>query len=218
MMYKMEKSSIKNIDINYLNSIGFKKNQIDLIYDLIHKCIEKQIYTKIHFPYHNIEHIERVLCYCIWILNMKANKGEFLKNTDILLYAALYHDCGRSLIVSNKKHGIVGAKIAKEKLKRNFNDKDLNSIELLIDTHAKPNDIVDFKNYKFTDSDKENIQILSNILKDADALDRNRIKVFKFAQCNPNYLRTNEAKEIYHVSNIFLKKYEEAKSKTRGIK
>ena len=58
---------------------------------------------------------------------------------------------------------------------------------------------------------KENIQILSNILKDADALDRNRIKVFKFAQCNPNYLRTNEAKEIYYISNIFLKKYKKTK-------
>lgn len=77
---------------------------------------------------------------------MKANKGEFLKNTDILLYATLYNDCGRSLIISNKKHGIVGAKIAKEKLKRNFNNKDLNSIELLIETHANPDDIVDFKN------------------------------------------------------------------------
>ncbi len=212
-MYKVEKSIIKNIDINYLNSIGFKKNQISLINELIEKVIEDQIYTKNHVPYHNIGHIERVLCYCIWILNMKKSRGKFLENTDILLYAALYHDCGRSLIVSNKKHGIVGAKIAKEKLKNDFNKKDLNAIELLIETHAKPNDIVDFKSYKFIKSEKENIQALSNILKDADALDRNRIKLFKFAECNPNYLRTSEAKEIYHISNIFLKKYEEAKSK-----
>lgn len=178
---------------------------------MIHKGIEEQLYIKIHFPYHNIDHIERVLCYCIWILNMKISKGEFLNNIDILLYAALYHDCGRSLIISNKNHGIVGAKIAREKLKRNFNHKDLNSIEPLIETHAKTNDIVDFKNYKFTESDKENIQVLSNILKDADALDRNRIKIFKCAQCKYNYLRTNEAKEIYHMSPMFLKQYEEAR-------
>ena len=217
-MYKVEKSNIKNMDTNYLIEIGFKKNQINLIYNLVNKVIEKQIYSKIHYPYHNIAHIERVLCYCIWILNKKNDKGEILKNTDILLYAGLYHDCGRSLIISNKKHGVVGAKIAKEKLKEDLDEQRLNAIELLIETHAKPNDIVDFKNYKFTKRDKENIQILSNILKDADALDRNRIKVFKFAQCNPNYLRTNATKEIYHISNIFLKKYEEAKSKTRGIK
>lgn len=207
----MEKSNIKNIDINYLNSIGFKKNQINLIYDLINKSIKEQLYTKIHFPYHNLEHIERVLCYCVWILNMKIAKGEILKYTDILLYSALYHDCGRSLFVSNKKHGIVGAEIAKKKIKNIFNKKDLKIIELLIETHAKSNNNVDFKNYRFSKEEKENIQILSDILKDADALDRNRIKLFKFAQCNPKYLRTDEAKKIYYDSAIFLKEYEKAK-------
>lgn len=208
----MEKSNIKSIDTNYLNSIGFKGNQINQIYDLINRSIKEQLYTKIHFPYHNLEHIERVLCYCTWILNMKVSKGEFLKNTDILFYSALYHDCGRSFFVTNKMHGIVGAKISKEKLKKDFDDKDLNAIELLIETHAKPNDIVKFKDYKFSEKEKENIQILSNILKDADALDRNRIKIFKFAQCNPNYLRTNEAKEIYYDSTIFLENYEKTKN------
>lgn len=207
----MQKSNIKNVDKNYLKRIGFKKSQINSIYDLINESIGKKIYNKIHVPYHNLEHIERVLCYCIWMLNMKTSKGEILKNTDVLLYSALYHDCGRSLFVSNKKHGIVGAKIAKEKLKEKFNDKDLNAIELLIETHANRNDIVDFKYYKFSEKDKENIQILSNILKDADALDRNRIKLFKFAKCNPDYLRTNEAKEIYYDSTIFLENYEKSK-------
>lgn len=208
----MEKSNIKSIDTNYLNSIGFKGNQINQIYDLINRSIKEQLYTKIHFPYHNLEHIERVLCYCTWILNMKVSKGEFLKNNDILFYSALYHDCGRNFFITNKMHGIVGAKLAKEKLKNDFSDRDLNAIELLIETHANSNDIVNFKDYKFSEKEKENIQILSNILKDADALDRNRIKLFKFARCNPNYLRTNEAKEIYYDSTIFLENYEKAKN------
>lgn len=207
----MEKSNIKNIDTNYLNSIGFKTKQINQIYDLVNRGIKEQLYTKIHFPYHNLEHIERVLCYCFWILNMKNSKGENLKNIEVLLYSALYHDCGRNLFVSNKKHGIVGAKIAKQRLKNVLYDKDLKMVELLIETHAKSDDIVDFKNYKFNKKEKENIQILSNILKDADALDRNRIKMFRFAQCNPNYLRTNEAKKIYNDSIIFLQKYENSK-------
>lgn len=209
----MEKSNIKNIDINYLTSLGFKKNQINLIYDLINRGIKEQLYTKNHFPYHNIEHIEKVLCYCIWILNKKRKQGEKLKNVDILLYSALYHDCGRSLMISNKIHGMVGAKIAVEKLKDDFNGKNLNAIKLLIETHAKSNDVVDFQDYNFSNIERENIQILSNVLKDADALDRNRIKIFKIARCNPNYLRTEEAKEIYHASDLFLKKYEESKNK-----
>lgn len=204
----MEKSNIKNMNINYLISVGFKKDQIDLIYDLINRGIKEKLYTKNHFPYHNIEHVEKVLFYCIWILN---KKNEILKNTDILLYSALYHDCGRKLTVSNKMHGIISAQIAGKKLKSDFDDKIITAIKLLIETHANPNDIVDFKNYDFTNIEKENLQTLSNILKDADALDRNRIKIFKFAQCNPNYLRTMEAKEIYSISDLFLKEYEEAK-------
>lgn len=75
----MKKSNIKNMDINYLSKIGFQKEQISFIYDLIHRAIEEQLYMKNHFPYHDITHIERVLCYCTWILNMKINKGELLK-------------------------------------------------------------------------------------------------------------------------------------------
>lgn len=207
----MEKSYIKKIDKNYLNSIDFKKEQINQIYNLINQSIREKLYTKIHFPYHNLEHIERVLCYCIWILNEKGKNNEILENTDTLLYSALYHDCGRSWFVSNKKHGIAGANIAKEKLKNKFSEKELKIIELLIETHAKKEDIVDFKNYNFNKDEKKNIQILSNILKDADALDRNRIKILKFAQCNPNYLRTKEAKKIYCNSAVFLENYEKAK-------
>lgn len=207
----MKISNIKNVDRNYLDRIGFKENQISLIYDLIGKVIG--IYSKIHYPYHNIEHIERVVCYCVWIMNKKISNGEVIENSEVLLNAALYHDCGRNLTVSNKTHGIVGAQIAKDILKDNFNNKELSMIELLIETHAQSNDKVDFKNYEFTEMEKENIQYLSNILKDADALDRNRTKLFKFAQCNPVYLRTNEAKEIFDVSYAFLRKYEEAKKK-----
>lgn len=105
-------------------------------------------------------------------------------------------------------HGIISAQISREKLKNDFDDKSLQAIELLIETHARQEDLIDFKNYDFSNTERENLQILSNILKDADALDRNRIKLFKFAQCNPNYLRMKEGKEIYNMSYVFLKEYE----------
>ncbi len=202
----MKKSLIKNMDFNYLSQIGFTGVQVDFICNLVNRVIREKLYIN-YFPYHDIKHIERVLCYCIWILNMKKSKGEILDNSDILLYAALYHDCGRSFKVSNKMHGIVGSQVARKKLSNTFDSKTLNIIELLIETHAKKENTVDFKNYNFDDTDKKNIQILSDILKDADALDRNRIKLFKFAQCNPSYLRTEEAIEIYKHSDIFYKKY-----------
>ncbi len=213
----MEKSYIKNMNIHYLTSIGFSVNQIQSINILVHKGIEEKLYKKKHIPYHNLKHIERVLCYCMWILNQKKNNGEILENQDILFYSALYHDCGRSLLVSNKMHGIVGAQIAKEKLKGTFDAKKVTGICLLIETHASRVDEVDFKNFTLSKEEKENIQLLSNILKDADALDRNRIKLFKFAQCNPNFLRTKEAKEIYLQSDTFYLKYQDTVRQVRSL-
>lgn len=211
----MEKSYIKNMDIHYVSSIGFSEEQIQFIFKLVNRGIQEKLYVNSHVPYHNLKHIERVLCYCMWILNQKKNNGEILENQDILFYSALYHDCGRSLLVSNKMHGIVGAQIAKEKLKDTFDSKKVIGICLLIETHASRVDEVDFKNITFSKEEKENIQILSNILKDADALDRNRIKLFKFAQCNPNFLKTKEAKEIYLQSDTFYLKYQDATHQVR---
>ncbi len=206
----MKESNITNMNIDYLIKIGFDDKQIDLINDLVNRVIKEKLYINSHVPYHNIGHIERVLCYSVWILNMKKRNGEILNDTEILLYAALYHDCGRSLTVSNKMHGIKGAQKVSEYLKNDFDDKILKAIQLLIETHAKKTDAVDFQAFNYTDDEKRNIQALSDILKDADALDRNRIKLFKFAQCKPEYLRTQEAKKIYSLSNIFLSQYEEA--------
>lgn len=205
----MEKSYIKTIDSKYLEDIGITNEQIEKVSSLVNQGIEEHLYSKSLVPYHNIKHIERVIMYAIWILNLKKAKGEKLSNTELLLWASLYHDSGRSLRVSNKSHGVVGAQIAREKLKNKFEEKDLDVIEFLIETHAKKTNLVDFKNKNFSDKEKENIQILSDILKDADALDRNRIKLFSFAQCKVEYLRTKEAKEIYKQSDTLLKKYEE---------
>lgn len=211
----MEKSYIKNMDIHYLTSIGFLEEQIEFIYKLVNRGIEEQLYVNNYVPYHNLKHIERVLCYCIWIVNQMKSKGEILENQDILLYAALYHDCGRRLTISNKMHGLVGAQITKEIIENTFDSQSVNSICLLIETHASKNDLVDFKNFVYSKEEKENVQMLSNILKDADALDRNRIQLFKFAQCNPKYLRTDEAKEIYLQSDMFYSKYQEAIRRTK---
>lgn len=202
----MEKSCIKLMNKKYLDKIGIKSIQISKIEELVKRVINEKLYTKTLVPYHNIKHIEKVLIYSYLILNKKKLNGEKVNNEEILLYAALYHDCGRRYALS-KNHGIVGAKIAREKLKDTFDEKTINSICLLIETHAIVEDEVNFKDYDYTKEEKNNIQILSNILKDSDALDRNRIKLFKFAQCNPKFLRTKEAKEIYKISDSVFNEY-----------
>lgn len=207
----MEKSYIKNMDRKYLIDLDFTENDIERVNSLVNQGINEHLYTKTMIPYHNMKHIEKVLMYSIWILNLKEKNGEILDDKELLLLAALYHDSGRSKGASNKMHGIVGAQIARTKLGENLDEKSLDIIEFLIETHASKIDKVDFKNKKFSEKEKENIQVLSDILKDADALDRNRIKLFSFAKCKIEYLRTKEAKGIYPKSNIFLQKYEQAK-------
>lgn len=209
----MEKSYIKNIDLGYLKKIGLNLKNIDKIYQLINTGIEEKLYTKTKVLYHDIKHIERVIIYSFWILNEKKNNNEEIDNEDILLLAALYHDSGRTIGAPDKFHGIIGAEIAKENLKGKIDNKTINSVGLLIKTHAVLKDKVDFDTFEYSEKEKRNIQMLSDILKDADALDRNRLKIYPFDKCKIEYLRTDEAKKIFNETNELLKKYNEARKK-----
>ena len=209
----MEKSYIKKIDLGYLKNRGFKISQINNIYDLVNRGIDEHLYTKTKILYHDIKHIERVLIYCTWILNEKLKKGEKIENEDILFLAALYHDTGKTVGANNKNHGFVGADITKDKLQGKLDNKTINTICELIKTHAVDDDNVYLNDFDYSEEEKKNIRILSDILKDADALDRNRLKIYPFDRCKIKFLRTNEAKEIFSETNLLLKKYNEARKR-----
>lgn len=211
----MEKSYIKRMELKYLYDIGITKNQMDLVEKLVNEGIEKKLYTNSTIPYHSLTHAERVIIYSLWLIHSLEKNGTTIYNQEILLKSALYHDCGRTWNIFSDNHGILGAKKAKLFLKDELDEKSLNILELLIETHAQKDNKVNFKNYEFTNSEKENIQLLSDILKDADALDRNRIKLFTFARCKEEYLRTKESKEIYLKSNEFYNKYIDAVKKSK---
>lgn len=211
----MEKSYIKRMELKYLYDIGINKNQIDLVDNLVKEGIEKKLYTNSTIPYHNLNHAERVIIYSLWISNILEKKGTEIADKDLLLKAALYHDCGRTWNPFAENHGILGARKTRIILKDTLDEKSLNTLELLIETHAHKDDKVNFQNYEFNNQEKENLQLLSDILKDADALDRNRIKLFSFAKCKEEYLRTNVAKEIYSKSDEFYTKYIQAMKKSK---
>ncbi len=206
----MERSYIKNINSDFIKYMELTNESVQKIYSLVTYAIKEKLYTHSKVLYHNLEHIERTLIYAYWIMQ---KKHFLLQNEDILLYALLYHDAGRVKICSNKMHGIKGAEIAKLKLKDVFDAKQLEAISLLIKNHASKSDILSFTNGVFTEEEQAYLQELANIVKDADALDRNRLKLFPFAMCNPNFLRSEESKEIYKSSNRLLQEYELAKKK-----
>lgn len=206
----MEKSYIEKINQNYLYHLGFTQKQIENIKSFVDRGIEEKLYTHCKVPFHNMKHIEKVLMYAQWIINDKKKKNEIIENQNILFLACLYHDYGRSLGTSNKMHGIVGAKETAKKLEGTLSEKDIVTIELLIETHASRNVKVDFKDIVLTEKEKAEIQKLSDILKDADALDRDRFYPIPLVTCNSNYLRTDEAKNIHIVSKYFQKEYKKA--------
>ena len=195
------------MELKYLYDIGLNKDHIDLVDHLVKEGIDKKLYTNSTIPYHNLRHAERVIIYSLWLIHELESVGTIVDNKELLIKAALYHDCGRTWNVFAENHGISGAKKARVILKDELNEKSLNVLELLIENHAQKQDEVNFKNYEFTENERRNIQLLSNILKDADALDRNRIRLFTFARCKVEYLRTKEAKEIYLKSDEFYQKY-----------
>ena len=204
----MEKCYLSKMDHNYLIKIGLQENQISLIESLIQKGIKEGLYTQTKDFYHDLKHIERVITYAQIIINEKAKKGEVIDNQNLLLLAALYHDIGKSLGSSNKEHGIVGAKEVKKYLENELSPKEIDMIQRLIITHAQESDKVEFDNIEYTEEEKKNLQILSNILKDADALDRNRLnQPAPFGTCDVNKLRTEEAKRLLPKTDEFLFQY-----------
>lgn len=131
--------------------------------------------------FHGAHHIEDVVLFSLLIGTM-----ERLNHDDIqlLLKAAKYHDIGREIVGEEQiPHADAGAVIVKDILK-NTPAKDVNVIQTAIAFHEVPrkensNDDVLFKivahKYGIADSEITRVKRISEILKDADALDRTRL-------------------------------------------
>lgn len=210
----MEKSYIKFISNNFLKEVNINKEQINEIQVFINYAIKEHLYTYSKVMYHDLKHIERVLIYAMGIINSMNIKFS-RKDLNILMYSILFHDSGRSLGAKDKDHGIIGAKVAYNKLNEKLDKNEIKAIMLLIKTHAVNDDKVYF-DYEIKEKDKKKIQLLSNILKDSDALDRNRLKLFPFWKCNPKYLRTDEAIEIFKKTDKLYKEYCKAVKKQKN--
>lgn len=201
----MEKSYINLFTLEQLNKYGLTKDDQNKIAVLVNKAINEELYTSTKDFQHNLLHIERVIAYICMIAN-KLNSEDI--DLELLLTAALYHDIGKTLGASNKMHGFVGAKQFLDNHVGDLDYKKATIISTLIKQHALEEDKIDFFNVKITDMEKIKVQKMSDILKDADALDRNRFNYpAPVGGCDINKLRTKEAKTVLSVSNAFLADY-----------
>ncbi len=216
-----ERSYLEMFSQETLNKYGLSLQDQKKIVYLLQMGIEKHLYTDTKDFYHDLKHIEKVLAYTQMILNKMGNVS-FDKN--LLLEAALFHDIGKTLGFSNKDHGIGGA-LNVEKYVNGLNPKQKEILKILIEYHASEEDKITFKGDLFNLEEQEEIGKMLDILKDADALDRNRLNFpAPVGTCDKNKLRTKEAKELLLLSdefymdyNLAIIKYKEQKGKKQVL-
>lgn len=180
------------------------------IYDTI-RNISKTPYYDMN-KYHSLSHIQKVVMFSGILAK---NENLSFEETKILLASAAFHDCGRDGAEGeNDNHAIASAKKVKEYFENNPNNpfgitlENISMIQAVIEYHEHKEqekgvtDRMKLNNlsYKYNiDYEKfESLVKISELLKDADALDRAR-----FGKKNENrwsldakYLKSETAKSI----------------------
>ena len=192
----VEKLNLKLIDrpnmyLSYYNNIrgANTSNNIDLkdVIDTLKtnglldryenevKDISRRGLYRYNIPEHNVDHVERVMLYSMY-MGQKLNLSPTEMN--ILIEAAKYHDSGRVDLKTDTQHAVLSADKAMLDLYGKYSYEDLNSICAAIEYHesADQQQILNkiFEKYRITPEKQGSIYLISNILKDADALDRTR--------------------------------------------
>ena len=159
---------------------------------------------------HGIKHNDRVAILSLIIGQEEGTlKEESTREREILTYAAYYHDIGRKMPIG--PHAKRSAKLFSNLKLTTLEGKPLSSedkriTQLLIEGHEGKDEKVEklIKKYNIADQDVEMVKNLTNILKDADALDRSRLAIdtpiATITDLDPKYLRLNTSKRLIEAS------------------
>ena len=218
--------------MNFVNTdLQKNNNKLDMKVDMNSSAFQKildmisnsELYKKEFFTssfQHNIYHIQRVMLFSQIIAQ---NEGISKKIFTLLLLAAALHDSGRTRDRKDFEHGKNSAEIAKEYIQNNINsisEEDVKIIQIAIEYHTTQEkgkgriNITELKElcqkYNVSMANLERIEIISSILKDADALDRTRFDTQN--TLNTDSLRTNTARNKFLID--FAKKVNQEFART----
>ncbi len=218
--------------MNFVNTdLQENNNKLDMKVDMNSSAFQKildmisnsELYKKEFFTssfQHNIYHIQRVMLFSQIIAQ---NEGISKKNFTLLLLAAALHDSGRTRDRKDFEHGKNSAEIAKKYIQNNINsisEEDVKIIQIAIEYHTTQEkekgriNITELKElcqkYNVSMANLERIEIISSILKDADALDRTRFDTQN--TLNTDSLRTNTARNKFLID--FAKKVNQELART----
>ena len=170
---------------------------------IIRNASNTGFYAKNRF--HSMEHIAKVVTFSYLLGKEEKLTEEEMK---LLLVSAAFHDCGRNGNDGENEHAEAGAKLAGEYFTKNptnpfnINADELPIIQVVIHYHehkehelGKLNkDGIEYlvKKYNAPSDKISEIEKLCMLLKDADALDRERFATY--GKLDPKYLRSKSAK------------------------
>ena len=140
---------------------------------------------------HGVDHAERVLTFASYI-GLKSDLSA--REMSILIESSKWHDCGRVLVANDTEHAIKSAAKIKDLIGERYSIRDIDMIKAAIELHEIDEGKCNYdevfnsvcNKYSIDASDKNSLRVISDILKDADALDRLR---FTFGNLNPTLLR-----------------------------
>lgn len=147
---------------------------------------------------HGIRHCRRVLFLCLYLAK---ELGLSLEEERILVNAALYHDIGRVHDDEDEQHGFMGyAKMTSLNLGRMDDRYEQEVLCYIIENHCLDDEkaVANIDNYEI--QDREQAIKLLRVFKDADGLDRVRLK-----DLNISYLRYDISKQSKTLAQELLK-------------
>lgn len=192
------------------NLFGLSKNEKDNIYGVIRNISQTPYYNM--NEYHSLSHIQKVIMFSGILA-----KGENLsvEETTILLASAAFHDSGRNGAEGEyDNHAIASARQVMEYFENNPNNpfgitsENISMIQAVIEYHEhkeQEKGVTDYfqisglcSKYNIDNEKFESLVKISELLKDADALDRARFgkKGENRWSLDAKYLKSNTAKSI----------------------
>lgn len=148
-------------------------------------------------PIHGEDHIERTLLHGI-IGAMEEGLGE--ADIRLLMEACSYHDVGRINDGLDDEHGLRSAEQMGRLTGRTGDE--LAMLMAMAEAHSRSDLVMDQVIEKYRPRDKERCRMLAELLKDADGLDRVRIRML-----DPSYLRRRGARDRVAFAQYLFERY-----------
>ena len=211
-LHELEKRSIRPMHLTEVIQIIRESGKLDLFQEELDELREELLFCS---SGHGITHCERVALFAFAIGVLEKVSDEDLR---ILMESAKYHDIGRIDDNEDKSHGRRSAeKFDEFEIGSTFSKEAKKILKAICIGHSINDEDFEAVMQEFDIKEKENCQKVFKILKDADALDRARLKYSALdlqyltiddSIIDMNYLRTNYSKMMIPAAYELYENYQ----------